>query len=447
MNDSKKKGAGSLFNNEKFLFIFSLLLSFIIWIAVAANSGESVSYTVPNVSVEMELSEDAVADGLTVVSIDGVPIQNYSVSVKVTGNSVTVGSLTESDIQVYGSNLGNIVTSGTYNVTLAARSVGVKSNYSIASVSPTEVTVVVDRNIEKEVEIESQIIASSPADYYMGSPTFSSKTVIIKGPEQSVSKVAKAVVNATVNSELTQTKTLNNQEVLLLDADGIAIEDDSLMVEPATVDVTIPVLTKKTVPIVLNCENKPNGLAIDNFIRIEPSEIEIAAAADVIDSIESISVGNLDFSNLYYETQYRDFEVIMPEGVRNLNNIETARVYFDFADMTTVEKQISSFTFTNVPDGLEAQYSSYSNIQVLLIGPKSEIDALKTSDISAAIDLTDANMGTLDMPVRVTVSGITSCWVYGSYSVNVTVSAEGSSPVVSTPTSAAYYETDSEPSG
>lgn len=430
MSNSKKNVKGRLFNNEKFLFVFSLVLSFVIWIAVAANSGESVYYTVTDIPVELELSEDAVADGLTVVSVDNVPIQDYSVSVKVTGNSVTVGSLTPSDIQVYGSNLGNIVTSGTYNVTLAARPVGVKSNYSITSVTPNEVTVVVDRNIEKSFDIESQIVASSPADYYMGSPTFSSKSVSIKGPEQSVSKVSKVVVNATVQEEITQTTTLKKQKIILLDTDGNAITDDSLIVEPAEVDVTIPVLTKKTVPIVVDYENKPKGLAIEHFVTVEPSEIEIAASKDIIDSIDSISVGTLDFSSLYPDTRYSDFEVVMPEGVRNLNNIEKARVNFNYDDMATVEKQITSFQFMNVPEGLSAQYSSYSSIQVRVIGPEAELNELKDSDISAVIDLTDANMGTFDMPVKVRISGITSCWIYGTYSVNVTVSDEINSSLV-----------------
>lgn len=428
MSNTKKKTGGGLFNNEKFLFVFSLLVSFAVWIAVAAGSGESVTYTVPDVPVNIELSENAIADGLTVVSIDDVPIENYSVSVKVSGNSVTVGSLTASDIQVYGTNLGNIVTSGTYNVSLAARPVGVKSNYNISSLSPTNVTVVVDRNVEKTFEIESQISASSPADYYMGSPTFSSKTVTVKGPEQSVSRVVRAVVSRNVDRELTETMVMENQNVILLDSDGVAIEDSSLIVEPATVDVTIPVLTKKTVPIVLNCENKPNGLAIDNFVKIEPAKIEIAATEDIIDSIESISIGTLDFNKLAYGTDRTSFEITMPEGVRNINNVEKATVSFRTDGFTSIVKQVSSFQFTNVQEGLTAQYSPYSNIQVRIVGPSEEISKIKTSDIIAVIDMSGVAPGTSDMPVNVRIMGLTSCWVYGSYNINVTV-YEGDAPV------------------
>lgn len=420
-SNKKKKGFGDLFNNEKFLIAFSIFVAFVIWIGVAVGSGESVDYRISDIPVTMELSEDALADGLTVVSINGTPVDEFMATVKVTGNSVTVGSLTTSDIQVYGANLGTIVTSGTYNVALSAKSQGVKSNYSIVSVNPSEVTVVVDRNIEKELEIESQITVSVPSEYYMGSPTFSSKTVSIKGPEQSVSKVAKAVVIFDFDKELTETITLNNLDVTLLDVDGNAIEDDSLTIEPVTVDATIPVLIKKTVPIVLNCENEPNGLNLAEFVTIDPAEIEIAASEDIIESINSISIGSLDFNKLQYGTEYMDFEVVMPEGVRNLNNIDVARVYFKFSDMTSIQKSISLFQFANVPEGLVGEYSPYSNIKVCFVGPKSEVESIKSSNISAVIDLSGATMGTFDMPVNVTLSGVSSCWVYGTYSVNVTI--------------------------
>lgn len=419
----KKHSLGALFNNDKFLLFFSLVLSFFIWVFVSANSGESITYTVPDIPVTMDLSEDAINDGLTVVSINGVPVDDYKVSVKVKGNSVTVGSLTASDIQVYGSNLGNIVTSGTYNVSLLARQQGVKTTYDITSLNPSEVTVVVDRNITKEFEIESRITASSPAEYYMGAPTFSSKTVTVTGPEQSVSKVAKAVVVSSVNKELTSTITLEKLNVALLDSNGNEVNDKSLVVEPVTVDATIPVLIKKTVPIILSCKNKPVGLNINNFVTIEPSEIEIAASADVLNTVDSITIGTLDFNELAYNKEYMDFEIVMPEGVRNLNNVEKATVRFNFSSFSTKTLMLSSFQFQNIPEGLVADYSPYSTVMARVIGPKDEVEKLSTLSISAVIDLTDATMGSSDLPLEVNIVGKTSCWIYGTYSVNVTVNS------------------------
>ena len=211
MSDEKKKKIklkkrkttlSSLFNDNRFLMIFSLVMAFIIWVGVSADSGETGNYPITDIPVVMDLSEDAENDNLNVVSIDGVPVDEFTATVRVKGNNVTVGSLTKSDIQVYGANLGNIVTSGTYTVTLLAKQVGIKNNYDIVSLNPSEVTVVVDRNIIKEFTLESMIEASAPSDYYKGNPDFSVKTVSVSGPEQSVQNVLNVYLGLTFLREV-----------------------------------------------------------------------------------------------------------------------------------------------------------------------------------------------------------------------------------------------------
>ncbi len=412
----------TLFNSDKFLLAFSFVLSFFIWTMISVSSGETVNYPVSDIPVSLELSEDAEMDNLAVVSIDGVSIDDFTATVKVKGNSVTVGSLTASDIQVYGTNLGNIVTSGTYNVTLQARQLGVKNNYNIVSVNPSEVTVVVDRNVSKELSIENDIQASSPPEYYMGTPVLSEKSVTVTGPEQSVSKVAKAIVSYEFEEELTETITAENIDVVLLDSDDQKINDDSLVLNPITVDVTIPVLLKKTVPFTLSYENAPTGFNAEGFITIEPSQIEIAASSDILNSIDSISLGTIDLSQLSYGTASMPFEVVMPEGVRNFNNIDRVTAQFDFTDFRTKSFVITDFELKNIPDGMYADYSSYRNILVRVIGPKDSVSEITASDVTASVDLTDAKLGTSDYTVEVTIRGNSACWIFGTYDMNITVS-------------------------
>ncbi len=417
----KKTTLSSLFNDNKFLLIFSLVMAFIIWVGVSANNGETANYPISDIPVTMDLSEEAENDNLNVVSIDGIPVSEFTATVRVKGNSVTVGSLTKSDIQVYGANLGNIVTSGTYTVTLMAKQIGIKNNYDIVSLNPSEVTVVVDRNITKEFTIESMIEVSAPSDYYKGNPDFSIKTVSVSGPEQSVQKVAKAVVSYKTEKELTSTTVLSGLPVELLDENGDVIEDDALTIDSVEVDATIPVLMKKKVPVTLICENKPEGLNMEEFVSIEPSEIEIAASSDVIDTVSSINIGTLNFNDLSYGKTFVDYELTMPEGVRNLNNIEKATVKFDYSKFSVKSFTVTSFKFENVPEGLVAEYSPYSNVIVRVIGPKSEISDMTSSDIFSVIDLTGASIGNTDVNLNISVLDHTSCWVYGSYQLNVTV--------------------------
>ena len=437
----KNTSLSSLFNNNKFLLVFSFVMAFVIWVGVSADSGETANYPISDIPVTMELSEDAANDNLNVVSINGLPVDEFTATVRVKGNSVTVGSLTKSDIQVYGANLGNIVTSGTYTVTLMTKQVGMKNNYDIVSLNPSEVTIVVDRNITKEFPIESMFEVTAPSDYYKGNPDLSIKTVSVSGPEQSMQKVAKAVVAYKSDKELTSTTVIGGLPIDLLDENGDIIEDDALTTDPVEVDATIPVLMKKKVPVTLLCENKPEGLNMDELVVIEPSEIEIAASADVIDTVSGINIGTLNFNELSYGKAFVDYEITMPEGVRNLNNIEKATVKFDFSKFSTKSFTINSFKFENVPDGLAAEYSSYSNAVVRVIGPKNQISDLTPADISAVIDLTGASIGNTDVNIKVSVEDHDSCWVFGTYQINVTVQDEA---LVSSQTESESSSQDSE---
>ena len=57
-----------------------------------------------------------------------------------------------------------------------------------------------------------------------------------------------------------------------------------------------------------------------------------------------------------------------------------------------------------------------------MIGPKNEISDMTSSDILSVIDLTGETIGNTDVNLNISVLNHPSCWVYGSYQLNVTVS-------------------------
>lgn len=445
MNSNTKKNSKieTLFSNDKFVLAISFLAAFFIWTMMSMNNGETVNYPITEIPVSMELSDNAKDDGLSVVTVDGVSLDDFEATVRVKGNSVTVGSLKPADIQVYGMNLGNIVTSGSYTVSLSARQTGVKNNYDIVSVSPSEVKVTVDRWIDNEFTIEPQIAATSPVEYYIGSPSLSQNTVDVKGPEQVLSKAVKAVVSNSVEEELEKTTTLSELKIQLLDADGNVIDSDMITLNPETVDATIPVLVKKKVPVKLEYLNAPMGFDGGTLIHLEPSEIEVAASADIIDSITSISAGTIDFSTISYGMSSMSTSIIMPEGVRNLNNIETVSVSFDFSDYFTRSFIITNFDYVNVPTGLAAEHSAYERLTIRIIGPKNEVAELTSDDIAAQIDLSESKIGTAVMPVNVSINKSNGCWIYGNYTLNVTVKNKSDVSIESSSNSSSVRHTSS----
>ncbi len=160
-----------LFYNNKFLAVFSVLLSFVIWVAVASNKSESVSVMISDIPVDIHLSESAIQDGLQIFGL-----KNVTARVEVKGNRFVVGQVTKDNIQISASQSAvSIMSPGNYTLELSAKKVGVLQDYEIVSdVKPSVITVMVDRYRESEFTVESEINYTPKHDYFVGSTVLSS---------------------------------------------------------------------------------------------------------------------------------------------------------------------------------------------------------------------------------------------------------------------------------
>ena len=89
--------------------------------------------------------------------------------------------------------------------------------------------------------------------------------------------------------------------MVLYDKDNQVItntDDLRLTMNLETVDVTIPVSPKKTVSLVASTLHQPKGFS-QSRIQIEPAEITIAGASDVLSGISEIQLDQvIDFAQL-----------------------------------------------------------------------------------------------------------------------------------------------------
>ena len=77
-----------LFSHNIVLLIISFLLAFIAWFIINANSETETNVTISNIPVSITLPDTAVEKGFQIFNDT-----EYTASVEVSGNRVTVGSL------------------------------------------------------------------------------------------------------------------------------------------------------------------------------------------------------------------------------------------------------------------------------------------------------------------------------------------------------------------
>lgn len=419
----KKFSIGSLFYDDKFVMLFSVLFSIVLWIFMATGNTEEFPRQITDVPVTIKLSDAAQEDGLKVFS----PIdQTATVSIK--GNSLIVNQIKASDMQVVAPLASTITSPGNYTFNLSVQKKGTLSDYEWVSISPSQAIISVDRYAEKTFTIQNDIkyksgYQSDPS-FFVSAPTFSSDTVTVSGPEKEVSQINKVSVQYEISDTLKETKSFTT-DLIMYDANGNKITSNKLKMSAEKVDVTIPVLARQVLPLNVNFTNKPSGLTLSpDQITIDPQTVEVAGPQDVLANLTEISLTPLDFAGISPTKNSFDVSVVLPASCKNLSNVPVAKVTLNLGSMSTRQMVVNNFAVKNLAADKTASVYTKS-LTVTVVGPESEISKLTESSLSAQIDMSGKEnfTGHTEMPVSISVGNSTSSWVYGSYMANISVSS------------------------
>ncbi len=414
----KKLSLNKLFQNNKFLIILSLVISTITWVYMSMGTTNDTSVTISNIPIQIELPDQLVNNGLQVFSDT-----EQTATVTVTGSRAVLGSISTKDITVTAATNG-IDSAGTYQISLSAVKTNPSANFQIIStVTPSNVNVIVDYLRETSFPIQENVVYKV-ADGYYASTSLASKNITISGPQTEIAKIAKVSASAELDGILDDSASAT-ADILLYDKSGNRISTDLLKMEFGTVEASISVLPEKTVKVVPEFMNKPEGLNLgDDMLSVEPSEILLAGPKKVLDNTKSIKLESIDFatlSNKRYE--YDDQGINIPTDCKNISNSTAAKVVLDLSSLSKKTYTVDSFKVS----GLSSEYKAdvtQTNMSVTVIGSKKELENLKSSDIECIIDTSDQSgtVGSVQMPVTFKLKGTSTCWVSGSYKANITIS-------------------------
>ena len=422
---NKKINIGKLFYNNKFAMAFSVFAAVVLWIFMAVTNTEDFPRQISDVPISIKLSDSAQEDGLKVFS----PV-NQTASVYIKGNSLIVNQIQPSDLEVVAQSASAITSPGSYTFNLSVRKKGNLQDFDVASISPSQAIIEVDRYSEKTFTIENDIkykegYKADPS-YFVSAPTFSSNTVTISGPEKQVSAINKVAVEYEIGDTLKETKIFTT-DLILYDPNGNRIVNDKLKISDNKIEVTIPVLSRQVMPLSVNFTNKPTGLELSkDQITVEPKNIEVAGPEDVLANLKEINLAPLDFSGISPTKNTFDVNVTLPASCKNLSNIPVAKVTLKLNNISSRRMLVNNFSVKNLSADKKATVYTKS-LYVTVVGPEDEIQKLTTGNLSAQIDMSGKQnfTGHTEMPVSISVGNSTSSWVYGSYMANIGVTTDG----------------------
>lgn len=421
-NKKFKFGITNLFSNNTFVIIFSVICSIIIWFSlVASNSTERprIIYDVPISFVDSDI-----------VDTENIQIfyqSDTTADVSVTGS--VINQIGTDDILVSANFSPNISklsgnTMVTETLTLTASKMGNSlADYQVGEVEPTEITIMYDRYSEQTFDITTNVSYSVGEDYYAAAPTYSNTSVTVSGPESSVNSIGKIALEYTISESLTSSKEFT-QTLVVYDTSNQVMDLDKyyLTLSISSVDVSIEVLSKQTVELEVTMLNLPEGFSTSR-ITIEPSTIDIAGDYSVVSSYKSITLPTaVDFSNIDLENNTYTMTIPMPEGATNISNVSEATVTVNLTSFEELTINTTNFTIINVPDDKEVTLINQS-LSVEVVGSPAQTSNLTSDSIYGVIDMANqtSQNGNKEVNVTIYISGASSCWVCGQYTIQVNI--------------------------
>lgn len=198
--EHKVKTFNDLMNNNKFVLLLSLVIAFIIWLAVAMYASPEESYTIYNIPITVNTENSLVAQK----GYKNFWQSDEAIDVTVTGPRYLITRLTPDDILV-SANLNTVDSAGVSKLSLRVSLKQESQDITISQQSKTSVNIYFDAELEKEVNIylDKTVFDNKLAEgYQLRSVDLPVTSVKITGPATEVNKIVRAEATPTLPDEL-----------------------------------------------------------------------------------------------------------------------------------------------------------------------------------------------------------------------------------------------------
>ena len=285
--------------------------------------------------------------------------------------------------------------------------------------SDNTVDVVFDVVEEKTLPVTATTNYLRIADgYILYSTEVSKETVTLSGPSSELSKVATCTAEASYNSELTESVTLDTP-LRFYTSGGKEVKFQYTTLEESNVDVTLQVYKTATMPVKVNFINAPRGF--DNSVlsyALSCKQLKVAGPAEKIDALSTLSIGTIDLSTFSLNKVY-EMPIELPTDIYLLDNISTITVSFDCSGLETKTMNLpaSCVQVVNLPATYQLTVETERLMNVILCGPKGAMETLTPEQVVIEIDAEDFAVATgqQNIACRLYVPSNGKIFALGSY--------------------------------
>lgn len=416
----KKQRISDLFYDNRFLFVFSVVLAVVFWLIVVISLGVEVENTVDKIPVQIDYSKIESDFGLKPYGET-----SFTVDVTIRGKKYVVESDDVYDDIRVEAITGYVNAPGQSTLRLKVEPKSENYDYDIINCTATEVSVYFDYPGEKEFVVEPEIeFDGEPVaeGYHVGDFIFpESDTVRVTGPKSEIDKIDRVIARADVEGKLNKNVTVD-AELFAVPTGNEALRYISFGSQSNEMKITVPVSKIGVMNLSCGFVNKPSAY-IENpplKVTVSPASAKLAVPEKKLEGMTSFEIMSIDYSQLRNGI---NVFTVTSENVTGADVVDDVKEFTVTVDVRGMSSKTfaapETVSFVNVPTGVEAELSAFDFTEITVIGPAESLRALNSENLVLTADLSGVSAET-DGEVTVPVSlSDDDCWTYGSLTAKV----------------------------
>lgn len=302
---------GKIEKNKIIRFFISLCISIFIW-GYVTNMHNPIQHKVLNNVPIMIVNPDVLASQNLAIDTSS----NTSVTVVVEGRYSDIQNITNKDVEVKMDLTDLALKEGSNNISIDVSSLN-KNIKIVKEKTSLQSKIDIVKLLQKEIPVVVNATGELPSNYVAGEPIVTKDKVICSGTKEALNdiKYASAIIEFT-NNDVADIK----ESVQLKVINKVGEESTNVILKDKEIEVTVPILYYKEVPIELITKNSiPSSRKLEKY-TLDKNTIIILGCKDVLDKTTSIKTEELDLSRRYYDFD-KQLKLVFPEGVESKNGV------------------------------------------------------------------------------------------------------------------------------
>jgi YbbR domain-containing protein len=327
------------------------------------------------------------------------------VGVRLRGTEAAVANVTASDLHAtLDLSVADLHRSDSQDlpVRVSVAAAGVR----VDSVAPATVSVRIEPITSRAVAVQARFANDPPVGTFAGDPAMTPSEVRVSGAASQVARIA--AVYATVRFGDAVTDLVLSVQPTAVDASGAAIE--GLTVDPAVVQVTVPVLptaTTRTVPVVPAVRGSVAPGYWIAQVTVDPIVVTVRGESNALTAIDQVATAPIDVTRLAADRTVI-VALLPPAEGTSLVKATQATVTISVAPLLgTRPFPVVAVQATGLGSGLVAEFDP-PTISLVVAGPVPALSGIQAGQVTATVDATGRGAGTYTVDVLVQTPSGTS---------------------------------------